>query len=83
MDKLALRIDENVENSDFGSWNLELFRRRGDIILTKAADDLCRMSSYFSCPRRDEEKRDSKPSHRVVCPRRRTGPHRNSGVDSK
>ena len=40
VDKLALRIDGQVEEGDFGFWNLVPFRRRGDLISTKAADDL-------------------------------------------
>lgn len=40
VEKIALRIKGSATEGDFGSWDLAPFRRRGELIDTKAADDL-------------------------------------------
>ncbi len=40
VDKMVLAIEGKVERGDFGTWDLVPYRRRGDLIYTKGADDL-------------------------------------------
>src|SRR3990167_2800581 len=40
VEKMNLRVTGSVEPGDFGTWDLVPFRRRGDMIFTKGADDL-------------------------------------------
>jgi len=40
VEKMALSVNGRVAPGDFGTWNLTPFRRRGDFIDTKGADDL-------------------------------------------
>ncbi len=40
VDKMTLRVEGNVDKGDFGTWDLVPYRRRGDLIYTKGADDL-------------------------------------------
>lgn len=40
VEKMALRIKGNAARGDFGAWDLVPFRRRGELIDTKGADDL-------------------------------------------
>lgn len=40
VEKMNLRVTRSVEPGDFGTWDLVPFRRRGDMIFTKGADDL-------------------------------------------
>ena len=40
VEKMTLRIKGSVAQGDFGTWDLVSFRRRGELIYTKGADDL-------------------------------------------
>lgn len=40
VEKMTLRIQGSAARGDFGSWDLVPFRRRGELIETKGADDL-------------------------------------------
>ena len=40
VDKMTLRVEGNVDKGDFGTWDLVPYRRRGELIYTKGADDL-------------------------------------------
>ena len=40
VDKMTLRVEGSVNAGDFGTWDLVPFRRRGELIYTKGADDL-------------------------------------------
>ena len=40
VEKMTLRIKGSAARGDFGTWNLVPFRRRGELIYTKGADDL-------------------------------------------
>jgi len=40
VEKMTLRIKGNAARGDFGTWDLVPFRRRGELIETKGADDL-------------------------------------------
>jgi len=40
VEKMTLRIKGSAARGDFGAWNLVPFRRRGELIYTKGADDL-------------------------------------------
>ncbi|OGQ84798.1 MAG: hypothetical protein A3F90_08270 [Deltaproteobacteria bacterium RIFCSPLOWO2_12_FULL_60_19] len=40
VEKMALSVNGRVETGDFGTWNLAPYRRQGELIHTKGADDL-------------------------------------------
>ena len=56
VEKMTLRVKGSVARGDFGSWDLVPFRRRGELIYTKGADDLVGCAVILSALRELKER---------------------------